>query len=248
MRPSAPLAPLGRTPPKNRQIYGFFAKTQYGREKSPPARRGGGTERTEFFPFYEYPQSAHPCHTPPSLRNTSPILGLFHTPSPLRGTPSTLEGEFGYSVREAFAETSASKAFLTLPLCRGSTAKRGGGTNPKIGEVSRSDGGVSTEGYGRRSTPQGGGGREYGNRHDTYLLKLCALCVPRPSSVRAEIYFRACAPRFPHVRKFGSVRAEMCRPALPLWGSRRGHPHPLRGGIPAPCPYSKIIPYLCADI
>ena len=67
-----------------------------------------------------------PRHTPPALRATSPILGEV----------------LGYSVCEAFAATSASKAFLTLLLCRGSTAKRGGGTNPKIREVARSAGGV----------------------------------------------------------------------------------------------------------
>ena len=63
--------------------------------------------------------------TPPSLRLTGyslpypsgslshlPYLSFFILPPPaLRGTPSILEGEFGYSVRKAFAEASASKTF-----------------------------------------------------------------------------------------------------------------------------------------
>ena len=39
-----------------------------------------------------------------------------HTPSPLRGTPPILGGEFSYSVRKAYAKASASKTFLIPPL------------------------------------------------------------------------------------------------------------------------------------
>ena len=79
-------------------------------------------------------------HTPPALRATSPGLGSY--PS---GTPCHLpyrRGGIKMFRLPRLPQKPCERTNQTLPLCRGSTAKRGGGTIPKIGEVARSAGGV----------------------------------------------------------------------------------------------------------
>lgn len=168
MRPSAPLASPGRTPPKNRQIYGFFAKTQYGRQKSrsrtPRRRHRGrivGTQRTQSFSWaFLEERSAH-------------SLARHYVPGPSYVNFPKWQTEKKNSVRSVSpAPPPSVRKFISVPA--------------------------------------------------------------RPA-------FRTCGNSAPSVR-------ECAAPPSPFWGAGGGIRARPAAAIPAPCPYSKIIPYLCADI
>ena len=66
-------------------------------------------------PFINIHNSPTSLSYPPGSSSHLPYL-RDNTPSPLTGYFPYIGEELGYSVRKAYAETSASKAFLTPPL------------------------------------------------------------------------------------------------------------------------------------